>query len=63
MYKTVVLTAFLLLKSERALVADYLTGFASLPCYGKNCLFSQVSARNFGRSFGLIHLRDNLGAV
>lgn len=29
MYKTVVLAAFLLLKSERALVADYLTGFAA----------------------------------
>ncbi len=55
MYKPVVLAAFLLVRSERALVADYPTDFARLPCYGKNCLFSQVSARKFGRSFGLIY--------
>ena len=63
MYKTVVLTAFLLLKSERALVADYLTGFATSHATERTVSFHKYQLGNLAGAFGLIYLRGNRGAV
>ncbi|XTI91537.1 hypothetical protein V2W45_731105 [Cenococcum geophilum] len=50
MYKTVVLTIFLLLKSERALVADYLTGFATSRATERTVSFHMYQLENFAEA-------------
>ena len=50
MYKTVVLAAFLLLKSEGALVADYLTGFATSRAPERTVSFHKYQLENLAEA-------------
>ena len=50
MYKTVFLAAFLLLKSEGALVADYLTGFATSRAPERTVSFHKYQLENLAEA-------------